>query len=89
MYVSWLFINIKNFGIYRKYRYISTEEFIMKQKNDIEKSNIVKKIIGTIYVTLIFLSIYLFFQILLMKKLQATSLYKLTESFFLAYVKTI
>ena len=61
MYVSWLFINIKNFGIYRKYRYISTEEFKMKQNNNMEKSNIVKIIIGIIYITILFLFIYLFF----------------------------
>ena len=61
MYVSWLFINIKNFGIYRKYRYISTEEFKMKQKNNIEKSNILKIVIGIIYITIVFVFIYLFF----------------------------
>ena len=61
MYVSWLFINIKNFGIYRKYRYISTEEFKMKQNKNIERSNIVKIIIGIIYITILFLFIYLFF----------------------------
>ena len=84
MYVSWLFINIKNFGIYRKYRYISTEEFIMKQKNDIEKSNIVKKIIGTIYVTLIFLSIYLFFSNFTYEEVTSYKFIQTNREFFLS-----
>ena len=84
MYVSWLFINIKNFGIYRKYRYISTEEFIMKQKNDIEKSNIVKKIIGTIYVTLIFLSIYLFFSNFTYEEVTSYQFIQTNREFFLS-----
>ena len=83
MYVSWLFINIKNFGIYRKYRYISTEEFKMKQNNNIEKSNIVKIIIGIIYITILFLFIYLFFSNFTYEEVTSYKFIQTNREFFL------
>ncbi len=83
MYVSWLFINIKNFGIYRKYRYISTEEFKMKQNNNIEKSNIVKMIIGIIYITILFLFIYLFFSNFTYEEVTSYKFIQTNTEFFL------
>ena len=83
MYVSWLFINIKNFGIYRKYRYISTEEFKMKQKNNIEKSNKVKIIIGIIYITVLFLFIYLFFSNFTYEEVASYKFIQTNREFFL------
>ena len=83
MYVSWLFINIKNFGIYRKYRYISTEEFKMKQNNNIEKSNIVKIIIGIIYITILFLFIYLFFSNFTYEEVTSYQFIQINREFFL------
>ena len=83
MYVSWLFINIKNFGIYRKYRYISTEEFKMKQNNNIGKSNIVKIIIGIIYITILFLFIYLFFSNFTYEEVTSYKFIQTNREFFL------
>lgn len=83
MCVSWLFINIKNFGIYRKYRYISTEEFKMKQNNNIEKSNIVKIIIGIIYITILFLFIYLFFSNFTYEEVASYKFIQTNREFFL------
>ena len=83
MYVSWLFINIKNFGIYRKYRYISTEEFKMKQKNNIEKSNKVKIIIGIIYMTIVFVFIYLFFSNFSYEEITSYKFIQTNREFFL------
>ena len=83
MYVSWLFINIKNFGIYRKYRYISTEEFKMKQNNNMEKSNIVKIIIGIIYIAILFLFIYLFFSNFTYEEVTSYKFIQTNREFFL------
>ena len=48
-------------GIYRKYSYISTEEFKMLQKNNNKKSNKFKIIISLIYLCLLSVFIGLFF----------------------------
>ena len=73
----------KNFGIYRKYLYISTEEFKMEQNNNIEKSKIVKIIIATIYITIVFLSIFLFFSKFSYEEIASYKFIQTNREFFL------
>ena len=55
----------------------------MKQNNNIEKSNIVKIIIGIIYITILFLFIYLFFSNFTYEEVTSYKFIQINREFFL------